>query len=53
MSRLDEVQPDERGFYPVEISIDGKWITLSKLTRKNVEAVCDLASELAGEDDEG
>lgn len=52
MSRLDEATPDSRGFYPVEISIDGKWITLSNLTRKSVEEVCDLASKLAGEEDE-
>lgn len=51
MSRLDEVEADENGFYPVEISINGKWITLSRLTLKHVEDVCDLASSLAGEED--
>lgn len=52
MSRLDEAKPDANGFYNVEISIDGQWITLVKLSRKNVEKLCDYAIQHLGEDDE-
>lgn len=50
MSKLDSLQPDEQGYYDVQLTVNGEWVVKALLTKREVLKVGDYIDEVMEDD---